>query len=147
MSLIKWDPFETWSEIQDDIDRLFNRKLAVSPTRKGGDTDWYPKVDIHEDKEAYHFDLEVPGMDKSMLDIKIEDNVLTIKGERKREEEKKEKNYYRVEREYGTFSRSFWLPETADPGRVNAEYKNGMLFVTIGRRETAKPKQIEIKAA
>ena len=151
MSLIKWDPYETLTELQEDVDRVFNRRFFPTWGKKADNNvqplDWLPAVDIHEDKEAYHFDLEAPGMEKNQFDVKVENNALMIKGERKKEEERKDKNYYRMEREYGTFARSFLLPESADPNKINAEYRHGVLRVTIGKRETAKPKQIEVKGA
>lgn len=149
MSLIKWDPFETLTALQADVDRAFDRRFLPVWEKKNNSLqlDWLPAIDIHEDKEAYHFDLEAPGMERNQFDVKIENNALMIKGERKKEEERKDKNYYRIEREYGAFARSFLLPETADASKVNAEYQKGVLKVTIGKRETAKPKQIEVKGA
>ena len=138
MSLAKWDPFEALFEFQ---------KAAQSVARPVNKDDWLPSVDIHEDKEAFYFDVEAPGIKKEDFDIKVENSILTIKGERKREEEKKDKNYYRIEREYGTFARSFSLPDTADSEKVSAEYKSGILHVKLAKKEVAKPRQIEVKVA
>lgn len=146
MNLVSWDPFETLSSLQSDIDRVFNRRLTG--TRESGtemaNVDWLPAVDIAEDKESYHLSLDAPGMAKDQFEVTLEDTILTIKGEKKREVEKKEKNVYRAEREYGCFTRSFRLPETADGSRVNAEYKNGVLEINIAKKEAAKPRQIEV---
>lgn len=138
MSLTKWDPFEALFEFQ---------KAAQSMAKPVKKDDWLPSVDIHEDKEAFYFDVEAPSINKDDFDIKVENSVLTIKGERKREEEKKDNNYYRIEREYGTFARSFSLPDTADSEKVSAEYKNGLLHVKLAKKEVAKPRQIEVKVA
>lgn len=147
MYLQKWDPFETLSELQDDIDRSFNRYL--SPNRKSklnlaANSDWYPSVDIHEDKENYYFEVEAPGVEKDSFDVNIEDSVLTIKGERKYEVKKEEKNAHRIEREYGSFLRSFSLPETADVEKVDADYNNGVLHIKVAKKEAAKPKKITV---
>ena len=106
---------------------------------------WLPAVDIHEDQEAFYFDVEAPGIDKSLLDVKVEDSVLSIKGEKKTKHEEKAKNFFRVEREYGSFARSFTLPETADSTKTNAEYKDGVLHIKIAKKEAAKPKKVDVK--
>lgn len=146
MTLTRWDGFESLFDLQKDIDQLLGRRLSpVLSKQKSGTSDWVPSVDIHEDKENYYFDVEAPGVDKENLDVKVENAVLTVRGERKRSDEMKEKNYYRVEREYGSFMRSFSLPETADANTVLAEYKNGVLHVKIAKKEIAKPRQIQVQ--
>jgi HSP20 family protein len=145
MALMKWDPFETLSTLQQDIDGLFNRRLTPNQPRATQTADWLPAVDIHEDKEGYHFDLEAPGLDKESFEVKIEDHALAIKGEKKKDAEKKEKNYYRLEREYGTFFRSFLLPDNADAEKVSAEYKDGVLHVNVAKLAAAQPKRIEVR--
>ncbi len=146
MFLTKWDPYETLSELQEEVGRLFDRRLPVQGQAKRVATvDWMPAVDIREEKEAFLFDVEVPGMKKEDLNVRIENHILSIQGERKSEVEKKEGSYYRVERSYGSFARSFTLPETADTEKINAEYKNGILQLKIAKKETAKPKQIQVQ--
>ncbi|MBU0506550.1 MAG: Hsp20/alpha crystallin family protein [bacterium] len=145
MYLTQWNPFEKLTSLQDEVDRLFRYKQ--SSAQESGVAAWCPAVDIHEDTEAFHFDVEVPGVDKNGLDIKIEDRVLKITGERKNVSEEKRKNYHRIERDYGCFSRAFTLPETADPEHVNAQFTNGILKVKIAKKEQAKPKQIEIQVS
>lgn len=150
MYLTKWDPFETLSNLEEEIDRAFGRTFRPLRRFKGNGElfDWLPAVDIQEDKEAYHFDVEVPGMEKDQIKVFVSDhNILNIRGERKRESEQKDKNYHRIEREYGSFARSFTLPENVDPNKVSAEYKNGILKVAVAKKEIAKPKEIPVKAA
>ena len=146
MYLTRWDPFETLTELQDDVSRLFERQLTPKGEKRNLlQADWYPAVDIHEDKEAYLFDVEAPGVEKNSFDVKVENQVLTIRGERKSSQEKKEGNVHRIERSYGSFARSFTLPETADTEKVNAEYKDGILHIKVAKKEAIKPKQIEVK--
>lgn len=145
MFLTKWDPFEQLTGLQSDIDRLFQGRIGDSKKGDWVKADWLPAVDIHEDKENFYFDVEAPGLDKKDFNISLNDRVLTIKGERKSEEKKEGKNYYRLERSYGQFTRSFELPETADTAKVDAEYKDGILKLKLSKKEEAKPKQIEVK--
>ncbi len=154
MFLTKWDPFETLSNLENEVDTGLGRILRPTRFRRFlkepdfGSLDWLPSVDIRENKESYEFDVEVPGMEKDQIKVFISDNnILNIKGERKKEIEKKEENYHRIEREYGSFARSFSLPDNVDAGKINAEYKNGILKVTISKKEIAKPKEIPVKAA
>lgn len=146
MFLTNWDPFESLTSLQTDADRALRNRInrdALQKTTSG----LIPSVDIHEDAEAFYFDVELPGLKKDDIDVKVEDNILYLKGEKRREAEKKEKNYYRVEREYGSFARSFSLPETADTAKVNAEYRDGLLHLKIAKKEAAKPKRIEVKVS
>ena len=106
---------------------------------------WAPKCDIFETANEIIVKVELPDMKKEEIKVSIENNMLTICGERKFEEETKRENYHRVERSYGEFRRSFTLPEFADPAKVNADYKDGMLRVTIGKRDEVKPKQIDVR--
>ncbi|MBF0492613.1 MAG: Hsp20/alpha crystallin family protein [Deltaproteobacteria bacterium] len=155
MFLTKWDPFETLSNLESDVDTGFGRMLRPGRFRKFlfkepdfGSLDWLPSVDIKENKESYEFDVEVPGIEKEAIKVFISDNnILNIKGERKKETEKKDENYQRIEREYGSFARSFTLPDNVDTAKVNADYKNGILKVTVAKKELVKPKEIPVKAA
>ncbi len=143
MLMNHWDPFETLNTLQNEVYATLNKNRKRNSSEAAS---WYPAVDIHEDSQAYCFDVEAPGLSKDAFDISLDGNILTIKGERKREaEEKKEANYFRVEREYGVFARSFSLPETADADNVSAEYKNGILHIHVAKKELAKPRQIPIK--
>jgi len=149
MSLIKWNPFETISDIQTDIDQLFARHLM--PVKAQGklhnEATLFAPVDIHEDKENLYFDIEVPGLKKEDIDVNIEGSVLTLKGHKKNVVEQKDKNYFRIEREYGSFQRSFTLPESADAAKVTAAYEQGVLKVKVAKKEVATPKKIEVKLA
>jgi HSP20 family protein len=106
---------------------------------------WAPSCDIYETDNEIVVKVELPEVKKEDIQVKLENDLLTIRGERKLEEEAKKENYHRIERSYGEFTRSFTLPSFADPNKINAEYKDGVLRVTIGKREGAKPKQVEVK--
>ena len=148
MFLTKWDPFETLTDLQSDIGRLFERRLPSTQRQGQGITsDWLPAVNIHEDKEALYFDVEAPGIQENNFEVSLQDSVLTIKGTRSREEKKEGKNYYRIEHEYGSFARSFSLPENIDASKMNAEYKRGILHVKIAKKEASKPQQIKVQVS
>lgn len=130
--------------LSDDVFRplaLFNR-LANGEELTSG---WIPAIDVHENEEAYVFTAELPGLDKEDVSITLENNILTVSGERKFEDEAKGDNYRRIERAYGNFSRSFTLPSQVDQQQVAAEFKNGLLHISVPKAEQAKPKKIEIK--
>jgi HSP20 family protein len=143
MYLTKWDPFETMNDLQEDIGHFFNRRFSVA--NQAQTKAWLPYVDIHENEEAITFEVDAPGIDKNNLNISLENNVLTIKGQRQNSSETKGKRYHRIEREYGTFTRSFSLPDTADSEKVNAEYRDGVLHVMIAKKAAAKAKKIDVK--
>ena len=142
MAILKWDPFKELQALQERIDKLFEESMRG---REIAPAAWTPAVDIYETDDAIILEAELPGMNEKDIEVKIEDNVLTIRGERKFEEERKEENYYRMERFYGTFQRSFTLPSNVDTDKVKAEYKKGILKVTLPKKEQAKPKQIKIE--
>jgi HSP20 family protein len=128
MSLIRWDPF-----------RGFNSAIST--------TAWNPSVDIFETENDVVVKAELPGMDPKSIDIRFENNVLLLKGERHFEKETKEENYHRVEREYGSFSRAFSLPMAVKEEKITAEYKDGILKIVLPKKEEVKPKTIKIEAA
>lgn len=148
----QWNPWKEMEDLQSRLGSVFSSALGRSvPT---GTTDekltvsaWTPLVDIAEDDKEYYIKAEVPEINKSDLSVKVQDGVLTISGERKFEKEENGKKYHRVERVYGNFTRSFSLPENADESKVNAEFKDGVLVVRVGKSERAKPKQVEVKIA
>ncbi len=142
MAILKWDPFKELQALQDRIDKLFEESLRG---RELAATSWTPAVDIYETDDAIVLEAELPGMNEKDIEVKVEDNVLTIRGERKFEEERKEENYYRMERFYGAFQRSFTLPPNIETDKIKAEYKKGILKVTMPKKEQAKPKQIKIE--
>ena len=146
MNIIKYDPFHEIRSLQDEVNRLFTSNFS-----RGGDNDlmrgaWSPQVDIFEDQDKIVLEAELAGMKPEDVDISIEDNVLTIYGERKFEKKKDSDNFHRVERSYGSFTRSFTLPPTISSENTNAEFENGILRLTLAKREEAKPRRIEIKA-
>lgn len=139
------DPFRPFEE---RIRRFFE---GFEPFRTAGEENWSlatwaPAVDIYETDNEIVVKAELPEVKKEDVYVSIENNLLTIRGERKFSEETKKENYHRVERSYGEFMRTFTLPSFVDANKVNAEFKNGMLVVTLAKREEAKPKQIEVKA-
>ena len=148
-ALTRWDPFKDLEELQSRLSTLFGR----APIRKNGDkevmtvAEWAPLVDITEDEKEYLIKAELPEVKKEDVKLTVHDDVLSISGERKYEKEEKGKKYHRVERSYGSFTRSFTLPEDADAGKVSADYKEGVLKVHLPKSEKAKPKSIEVKIA
>ena len=145
MAIVKWEPFRDLMTARKDFDRLFRE--AFSPLF--GETElstrsWAPAVDIYETDNDIVLKAELPGVDPKDVEVRVEDNTLYLKGERKHEKEVKEQNYHRVERSYGSFARSFSLPNSINADKVKAEYKDGLLTLTLPKREEAKPKTIKI---
>ena len=143
MALIKWDPFRDFNAFTERFGN-FPNKYFEAPVST---TAWNPSVDIFENDNEVVVKAELPGMNAKDIDVRLENNVLTLKGERHFEKETKEENYHRVEREYGTFSRSFALPTTVNGETVTAEYKDGVLKIVLPKKEEIKPKPIKIAAA
>jgi HSP20 family protein len=153
-TLVRWDPFKTqWNPLKDR-DELESRLATMFGTREatghGGKealtvAQWSPLVDITEDEKEYLIKAELPEMKKEDVRLTVEDDVLAISGERRFEKEEKGKKYHRIERAYGSFVRSFSLPEDADGSTVSADYKDGVLHVHLPKSEKSKPKAIEIK--
>lgn len=149
MSIVKYDPFRDLRTLQDEMNRLFTGSLSRSGS--GQDDEimrgaWAPSVDIFENKDQIVLEADLPGMKPEDVEISIENNVLTLHGERKFEKKDESDNFHRVERSYGSFTRSFTLPPTVTSENANAEFENGMLRLTLAKREEAKPRRIEIKA-
>jgi len=145
MALIKWRPRGSLFDVRDEVNRLFDSFLPDFPWR--GDVlegAWVPKVDISETNGDLVVAADLPGLNREDVSIRIENNVLTLKGEKKREEEKEGTNYYRVERCCGSFTRSFALPSTVDTNKVKAGFKDGVLTITLPKTEEAKGKEIPI---
>ncbi|MCX7920320.1 MAG: Hsp20/alpha crystallin family protein [bacterium] len=145
MAIVRWSPFRDVLGIRDEMDRLFDNFFARIGERGAFDTSWAPSVDIYETKDAVVIDAELPGIKQNDISVTVSDNVLTIKGEKKQEKEVKEENYHRVERAYGSFSRSFTLPVGVQSDKIKASYKDGVLKITLPKAEEAKPKQIPIE--
>jgi HSP20 family protein len=127
------------------MDRLF-RDNVVGASREESleQGSFIPPVDVYEDEHNISLKLEVPGVDQKDLDIRLENNTLSVRGERKLEREEKQENFHRIERRYGSFVRTFQLPTTVDPEKVNANYDNGVLKITLAKKAEAKPKQIQV---
>jgi HSP20 family protein len=148
MAIVRWEPFRDLVAVQDRLNRIFDDTFRGNP--RGSDEDWAlggqwaPSVDIFEHEGNLVLRAELPGIEPKDVDVHVENNVLTLRGERKFESEVKREKYHRVERAYGTFSRSFTLPNVVDTEKIKAEYKDGMLQVTLPQREEAKPKQIQV---
>ena len=142
-AITRWDPFQNLSTLQEQVNRLFEGSLPRRSDQLALTT-WAPAVDIYETENELVLKADLPDVNEKDLDIRIESNILTIKGERKFEEKVKEGNYLRIERTYGSFSRSFSLPSTVDSGSIKADYKNGVLTVELPKRAESKPRQVKI---
>src|SRR5437588_6443705 len=143
--LTRWERCPEFSTIQDRINRLFRESYGPQvPEDALTTTSFAPPVDIYEDEHNITLKMEVPGIDENDIDVRIENNTLTIQGERKIEKEEKEENFRRVERQYGGFTRSFTLPSSVDTGQVNAHHDNGVLKISLAKKAEAKPKQIKV---
>ncbi len=150
MAIVRWfDPFRDLAIIQDRMNRLFEDTFARIRSREDllSRGVWSPAVDIYETDDAVVVKAELPGVEKDDISIEVKDGVLTLKGERKFEKEVKEENYHLMEREYGTFQRSFSLPASIDQDKVTASYKNGVLEIILPKKEEVKPKQIQINVS
>jgi HSP20 family protein len=145
----KWDPFKELDDMSQRLNRLFGRSAARSEpgTEALATVDWAPSVDISETDSEYIIKAEIPEVKKEDVKVTVEDGQLTIQGERKQEKEEKGKRYHRIERSYGSFMRSFTVPDNADESKAKAEYKDGMLTLTLPKSEKAKPKALEVKVA
>jgi len=145
MAIVRWEPFRDLMTTQREFDRLF--KEAFSPLFSEGELStrtWAPPVDIYETENDIVLKAELPGVDPKDVEVRVEDSTLYLKGERKFEKEVKDENYHRVERSYGSFARSFSLPNSINAEKVKAEYKDGLLTLTLPKREEAKPRTIKI---
>jgi len=139
-------PWTQVSRLRNEINRLFEDPFSLLAPSTSFFEGWTPAVDVFEDKDKYVVKAELPGMKKEDIEVSLDGNTLTISGERKHEEEKKEGETYRSERFFGRFQRSVTLPAAVQANKIEASYKDGMLTVTLPKSEEAKPKQIQIKA-
>lgn len=145
MSITRYDPFRDLRALQDEMNRLFTSNLSRSFSDesivRGA---WAPNVDIYENKDQIVIEAELPGMNREDFDLTVENNVLTLRGERRFEKKDEKDTYHRVERSYGSFTRSFTLPQSLSGEGATAEYKNGVLRVVLQKREEVKPRRIQI---
>ena len=145
MAIIRWDPFRDLVTLRDKMNRLFEDAYSSgSSERDMISNSWSPSVDIYESDKEIVLTAEVPGLSEKDIEIQIEENTLTIKGERKFEKETKEENYHRIERAYGQFCRTFSLPGHVNQDKIKAEHENGVLRILMPKKEEPKPKQVKI---
>jgi HSP20 family protein len=141
MALVRWDPFRELTALQSEVNRLFSRVGNGGVAERQS---WTPSIDVIETDDAIKLQAELAGMDPADISIEVQDNVLTVSGERRFEEEVKEDKYYRIERRYGSFSRSIALPQTIDENNIKATYDTGVLEVSVPKAEVARPKKIAV---
>jgi len=145
MSITRFDPFRDLRILQDEVNRLFSTNFSRSYGDEGiARGAWMPGVDIYENKDQIVLEAELPGMNREDFELTVENNVLTLRGERRFEKRDESDNYHRVERAYGTFTRSFTLPQTVSSDNATAEYKDGVLRVVLQKREEVKAQRIVI---
>src|SRR6266699_1137601 len=143
-TVVRYDPFRELSTLHDQVNRVFNETIFRGHNEDSAIATWAPAVDIYETPNELVVKADLPDVEEKDIDIRIENNLLTIRGERKFEKNVSEDNYLRVERTYGAFSRSFSLPNTVNAEAIRAEYKNGVLTVTLPKREESKPRQVKV---
>jgi len=142
MAITRWDPFREVAALQNRVNSLFREmNEGDSPLTAAN---FVPAVDIYEDSNKVVLKIEVPGINEKDLDIRVENNTLTVKGERKFEKDEKEENFHRIERRYGSFYRAFTLPSTVDTEHINAKYNAGILTLELSKKPEAQPKQIKV---
>ncbi|NIM59548.1 MAG: Hsp20 family protein [Candidatus Aminicenantes bacterium] len=145
MAIVRWGPFRDLITLRERMNRLFEDAFPYRGDEKElVASSWAPAVDIYEKENALVLATEVPGLDENDIEIKIEDNTLTLIGERKFEKETKEENYHRIERSYGSFHRSFTLPRYIDEDKIKAEYENGVLKIMMPKKSELKAKKVKV---
>src|SRR6266516_7287673 len=145
MAVVRWDPFRDLNMLQDRMNRLFeDASRNWNTDGPASTTTWSPAVDIFETDGEIVVKAELPGMERKDITLHLENNILSLKGERRFVKETKEENYHRIERSYGGFSRAFTIPVTVEEEKIRADYKDGVLTIVLPKKEQAKPKQIRI---
>jgi HSP20 family protein len=144
MAVIRWEPTRELASIQSEMNRLFNNFFEPTPSGDGAFRRWAPAMDVVETDDHYVLKADLPGLSEGDVKIEVEDNVLTISGERKANHEEGRQGYYRVERAYGAFSRTLTLPEGIQADSINATFDRGVLEVTVPKPEQRKPRKVEI---
>jgi HSP20 family protein len=147
MSISRWDPFQGLTSLQDQVNRLFEDTVTRGRTGNSDLATWAPAVDIYETEQELVVKVDLPEVDQKDIDIRVENNTLTVRGERKFQSQVGQDHYLRVERAYGTFTRSFSLPNTVNTEGIRAEYGNGVLTVRMAKREESRAKQIKISVS
>jgi HSP20 family protein len=143
MAITRWDPFREVVALQNRMNTLFGN-MNNENENPMTTASFVPAVDVYEDEKKVVLKLEVPGIEEKDLDVSVENNTLTVKGERKFEKEEKEENFHRIERRYGSFYRAFTLPTTVDTEHIDAKYENGVLKLELKKKPEAQPKQIKV---
>ncbi len=150
----RWNPFKEMEDLHSRLSALINRSYGRAPMRGDAEgeesitfSEWAPLVDVTEDDQGYVIKAELPEVRKEDVKVTVENGVLMLAGERKLEKEEKSRRYHRIERSYGKFVRSFTLPDDAEPDRVNAEFRDGVLRISVAKAEKARPKSIDVKVA
>lgn len=150
MAIVRWDPFREFAQLQEQLNRAFSNAYSRGGSDEGlmAAGSWMPPVDIYQnDDHELVLKAELPDTKREDIEITVDNGTLTIRGEKKFDSDVKEESFHRIERRYGTFSRSFSLPPTVDAGKVSAEYRDGVLTVKLPLREEAKPRQIKVVVA
>jgi len=143
--LTRWYPYRELNTLQERVNRLFHESFSNEGRDESLATaSFAPAVDVYEDEHNITLKIEVPGIDEKDIDVRIDNNTLTVHGERNIEKEEKEENFRRIERQYGSFTRSFTLPSSVDVGQVSADYNQGVLKIKLAKKAEAKPKQIKV---
>ena len=145
MAIVRWSPFRDLVGLQDEMNRLFDTFSKGNDTQNLLEGTWAPAVDIYETPNELVVKADLPDLKLEDIDVRVENQTLTIKGERRFEEDAAEKGYHRIERSYGSFVRNFAVPSTVDTEKVSADYKNGVLTITLPKKEAAKPKQVKVE--
>jgi len=147
MSMTRWEPFRGLNTLQEQVNRLFEDSFSRSRSGHAELVSWAPAVDVYETESELVVKADLPDVQEKDIDVRMENNTLTIRGERKFSNEVQDDNYLRIERAYGTFTRSFSLPNTVNTEAIKADYRNGVLSVSMPKREETKPKQIKISVS
>jgi HSP20 family protein len=148
MAIIRWDPFRDLMTLREKMNRLFEETFITRGEEKElVSGSWTPSVDIYETENTLVLSAEVPGIEENDIEIKIENNTLTLHGERQFEKETKEENFHRIERAYGSFHRSFTLPNYIDQDKIKAEHENGVLKITMPKKKEMKPRKVKVLKA
>lgn len=145
--MTRWNPWREMARMQRDLDQIFGSRVAGEEESTQMEQGWQPEVDVLEDEERFVLSVDLPGVEPGDVAINLEENRLSVKGERKLAFEEQRQNYHRIERTYGPFSRTFTLPASADGEKVEAEFKFGVLNIVIPKRAETKPRQISVKVA
>jgi HSP20 family protein len=148
MAVVRWEPFRELAALQSEMGRWMNQVMGPSPVGNGQSTStWLPAVDVWETDEELVLSFDLPGIQEDKIAVELDDNVLTVSGEREREEKAEGERFYRYERRFGTFSRSVTLPAGVDEDSIKAEYKDGVLEIRVPKPEEPKPKRISVGSA